>query len=60
MSCFVAHLSCPLCTWASVSSAPTYGEAEKRVSEQLMLHLEAQHPAPEAEPRPVTTSPGVG
>lgn len=44
MSGFVAHLNCPLCPWGSVSSAPTYVEAEKRVTAELLEHLDAQHP----------------
>ena len=43
---FVAHLKCPLCTWSSLASAPSYADAEKRVSSQLIEHLSTAHPRP--------------
>ena len=52
MSGFVAHLTCPLCTWASVASAPTYGEAEQQVTRELLEHLDARHPESARLPPP--------
>lgn len=55
MSCFVAHLSCPVCAWGTVASAPSYVDAERQVSSQLLEHLAQQHAAlneAPQEPRP--------
>lgn len=41
---FIAHLNCPLCGWASVSSSPSYSEAQRRVAAELLEHMHAAHP----------------
>lgn len=46
---FVAHLRCPLCPWAAVSSAPTYARAQALVSALVLEHVARQHAAVAAD-----------
>ena len=40
---FTAQICCPLCTFSSLASAPTYLEAQQCVSGELLQHLDQAH-----------------
>ena len=43
---FTAQICCPLCSFTSLASAPTYLEAQQCVSSALMQHLDKSHAEP--------------
>jgi hypothetical protein len=58
IAAFVAQLRCPCCAWSGLASAPSYAEAEQRVSSQLLEHIVAAHP--DASHAPTASTPGAG